>query len=116
MLEDFLKELIVDKLVEASLERLFLAVPLLGWGPFGIIITYFAKKYATLFFEEMRDIITIEKIKITNESFEKEYHKKSLKLKIISNNYGVDSPEFQEAKNEAKESLKNLVQFDIITS
>lgn len=113
MIEDFLKELIVDKLVEASLQRLFLAVPILGWGPFGIIITYFAKKYAEILFNEMKYHVMVQKIKFVNASFQKEYHTKSLNLKIISKNCGPDSTEFKEAKNEAKKALKNLIHFNV---
>lgn len=113
MIEDFFKELILDNLIKASLRRLFLKIPLLGWGPFGIIITYFANKYAELFFEEMKMVVAIEKIKITNSEFESAYARASLKLHITANNYGTNSPEFKRIKHEAKEALATLVQFDI---
>lgn len=115
MLELFFKELIFDNLIKASLQRLFLKIPLLGWGPFGIIITYFANKYGEIFFEEMKTIIVIKKIIITNSAFESAYHKATLKLKVYSQNYGVDSVEYQRVKDEAKKSLADLVQFIITT-
>lgn len=115
MVEDFLKEIVLKSLIKASLRRLFLAIPILGWGPIGIIVTYFAQKYGELFFEEMKLLITIQKIKITNEAFEQAYSKASLKLRIYYEEYGADSPEYKRIENEAKESLADLIQFDIVT-
>lgn len=114
MLEEFFKELILDSLIKSALWRLFAAVPLLGWGPFRVIITYFATKYGELFYEELKLVVIIQKIKITNASFESAYQKASLKLKIVSFESGVESKEYQKAKNEAKKSLADLVQFDVI--
>ncbi len=114
MLEDLFKELILDKLIKASLGRLFSAVPMLGWGPIGIIITYFATKYGELFYEEMKLVINMEKIEITNSSFESAYHKAGVKLKLYSEQYGVDSAEYRRIRNEAKKSLADLIQFTIV--
>lgn len=115
MLDDFFKELVIHNLVKASLSRLFLAVPILGWGPFGLIISYFAYKYADLFYEEMKLVIAIEKIKITNSSFEEAYNKESLRLRIYCEEYGIDSPEYKDIKNKAKKALADLVQFTIVS-
>lgn len=114
MLEDFFKELILDSLIKAALKKLFTAVPILGWGPFGMIITYFANKYGEMFYEEMKKIVIIEKIKITNASFEDKYHKASLKLKLFSEEFGTNSKQYKEVKNEAKKALADLVHFDIV--
>lgn len=114
-MEDFFKELILDELLKASLRRLFLKIPILGWGPFGIIITYFASKYATLLFEEINLLIDFKRVVITNESFGKAYNKAMFKLKVYSTNYGVESNEYKRIKSEAKESLADLVQFTIVT-
>ena len=112
-MDDFRKELILDKLVKAALKRLFLKIPALGWGPIGYIVTFIVTKVAELIYDEMKLVMELKKIEFTNSKFQEEYARRTLKLKVFTENYGVNSPEYLEVKREAKEALADLVEFNV---
>lgn len=111
--QDLFKELVWHSLVKAALSRLFLAVPFLGWGPFGYVISYFAMKYADELYDAVKLLIEVEVIVFRNKEFEKSYNDASVKLHIIAKDKGIDSPEFRSARDEDKKRLSDLVRFNV---
>ena len=109
---DLFKDLVFDKLVSLALKKLFAKVAFLSWGPIGWFVTFIVNKFAKMLYEELEMHLAIQQIAFRNKSFEKEFNKESVKLKLISRDLGPESPEFLEAKNVAKKSLSNLVMFD----
>ena len=109
--EDLFKILIWDNLVRAALSRLFLLVPLLGWGPFGIVISHFAFKFADSLYDGTKEYIEITKIAMKNKEMEEAFNKASVKLYIIARDSGVESEAYRSAREEHKKSLSNLVRF-----
>lgn len=110
---DLFRDLVWHAIVKAALGRLFLLVPLLGWGPIGYIITYFAMKYADQLYEGVRLLIEVEVIVFRNKEFEKAYDDASVKLHIIAKDKGIDSPEFRSAREENRKRLSDLARFNV---
>jgi hypothetical protein len=106
---DLFKDLVFDTLVKAALQRLFSLVPLLGWGPLGMVISFYLTKFADLLYSGVKEFVEVESIPIKNEALRKEFDRASVKLKIIAGGKGIDSPEFREARNADKENLLKLV-------
>lgn len=110
---DLFKELIWHALVKAALQRLFALVPLLGWGPIGYVISFFAMKYADQLYDAVKLLIQIELIVFRNKETEKAFNTASVKLKIVARDKGLDSAEYKEARDEDKKSLSQMVMYDI---
>ena len=107
------KELVWDSIVEAVLGRLFTMVPLLGWGPIGYVISYFAVKYSDLLFEGITLFVDVTLIRIRNKEFQKAYDRASIRLMSLADDFGVDHEEFRKARDEDKRALRYLAQFNI---
>lgn len=108
---DIFKDLVWGALVRAALGALFKAAPFLGWGPIGIIVTFLVTQFAEKLYEVVREYVQIEVIILRNEAHRKEYDAASTRLKIIAHSSGIDSPEFQKARDENKKALSKFVQF-----
>jgi len=109
---DLFKELVFDELVKLAIKKLISKFAFLGWGPIGILTNFAVTKFAEMLYENLEEYIEMRKIAFRNKKLEKEFNKKAVHLKLISRQFEVDSPEFLEAKNEAKKALSNIVMFD----
>lgn len=111
---DTFKELVWDAVVKAVLQKLFVAVPLLGWGPIGYVISHFAVKYSDEIYAAVKMFIVVEAITLRNKSFEQAYNKASVKLHIVAKTDGIDSVSFKEARDADKKALSKFVNFDSV--
>ena len=110
-LGDLFKDLVFDQLIKFALSKLFAAVPVLAWGPIGWFVTYIVHKFADMLYDEMELHVKIQTVAFRNEKFEEEFRKSSIKLKLVSRDFGPGTSEFEEAKNEAKNDLSNVIRF-----
>jgi hypothetical protein len=108
-LGDTFKELVFDAVVKAGIARLFTALPFLGWGPIGIIVSWALTLLADRLYEALSLAIEMEKISIRNEQSRKAYDRALVVLRIVAREKGLESEEFRRSKNEAKEALSRLV-------
>lgn len=111
-MQDLFKQLVWDTLVKAALQRLFLLVPFLGWGPIGTIITWLVLKYADQLYDAVALYINVELISYRNIEFGQTYAAAEMNLKQIAADKGIDSQEFQDARTVEKQALSNVVKFD----
>jgi len=109
---DAFKNLLWDSFVKATLFKLFTAVPLLGWGPFGMIITFFVSKYSNQLYEAVKYMINVELIVLKNYEAKKSYDIARIKLSILYHSKGQDSQEFKDAREIHKNILSNFVSWD----
>ena len=106
-------DLILKGLARKALAVLFIKLPVLGWGPIGIIITLIVDKLIEQISQELEDKIDVKAIVFKNEKLEEEYSDASIKLKIIGSNYGIDSEEFKKEREDAVKKFHKFVMFDI---
>ncbi len=111
MIGDIFKALFWDNAIQALLEALFQAVPFLGWGPIGWLVTQIAVRAGDALFAVIRVTGNIAAIPIINEEHKKAYDRASANLQIIAHDKGIDSPEFQEARLENQKALRDLGMF-----
>lgn len=111
-LGDLFKDLVWDNLVKAALSRLFVVVPLLGWGPIGFVVTWFATRFANQIYESVKMAIQLEAISLRNESYKRAFDAAHAKLAVIAYKKGIHSPEFRQARDESKKALSQFAQFN----
>lgn len=110
-MQDTLKVLFWDVLVQKLMERLFLAAPFLSWGPFGIVARYIVTQITDRLWKLVKFAIDDQKIVFRNEEFRKEYDRAAVKLKLVLNQYGADSVHYEDARKAHRDALASLVRF-----
>lgn len=108
-LEDLFKDLVWDQLVKAALVRLFAAAPFLSWGPLGWAVGVFGTYFAGKLFEALREGVDLTAIVLSNQSHMHAYNAAALKLTLIAQTLGKESPEYQEANENAKADFLKFV-------
>jgi hypothetical protein len=98
-----------NNLVKAALARLFLAVPFLGYGPIGVIVSWIVNKYAGMLFDVMHLAVDMEVISLRNEAHRKAFDKSLSILKVLAYDKGVESDEYKSARATAKENFATLL-------
>jgi len=108
---DSFKDLVWDVLIKAALAILFKAIPFLGWGPIGALVSVVVKWFADKLYELVKETFELQKIAFTNLAHLQAYQSASLKLKLIARDKGIDSHEFQEARSVHRKTLSFFVRF-----
>lgn len=108
-MKDLFKDLIFKRITQTALTKLFLKAPILGWGPFGIVITFLINKYTSLLLNEIEKNIDLKKVTYKNKKLQMFFDKESIKLKIFAENYGVNSEEYKKVKDASKVALVKFV-------
>lgn len=113
MNEDAFKDLVWFSIVKAALGRLFTLVPLLGWGPIGHVITFFAMKFGEQLFDAISKVVRIEILEFKNDETRKAFDSAAVKLKLTARSYGLESEQFKVARNEYQKKLSGFVMYDV---
>ena len=100
--EDLFKTLAWDTLVQAALVALKI-----DFWPLNVIFEYFSEKL----YELTRLQFDMAMITFINAEHEAAFDKAEVTLKILGQQKGVDSPEYQAAKENAKNALSKFVRF-----
>jgi len=110
------KTLIWDNLIDAALIALYAEFPWLAWGLFKWLTGYIARKYSDIFYEFVSEFINLKQIALTNKKDNDKFTESSVRLYLLARDYGVNSKEYLEYKNEAKEDFKNIIKFGVAKS
>ena len=108
---DLFKSMVWDTIVAAALRQLFVAVPLLGWGPFGVVIGWLASFFGNKLYALIRLSIEMEAIVLKNRAHQEAFRKAGLVLKIIAQDKGINSIEFKAARARHQKALAEFVRF-----
>lgn len=108
---DFFETLVWDVIAATLLQSLFTAIPFLGWGPIGIIVTFIASKIFNAIYSALALFVETEAIILRNEMHQKAFNDASVQLKIIAQEKGLDSPEFITARDTQKTALAAFIKF-----
>lgn len=79
----------------------------LNWWP----LSAMARLLTDKIFEKLRLIVDLGAISFVNKEHEKAFNTESVKLHIIAKAKGLDSPEYREAKERAKDALGSFVRY-----
>ena len=106
---DVFKDLVWDAIVKAALARLFAAIPWLGWGPVGILVSWVVGHFAEKLYGAMALAIDFRLIAYRNEQHRQAFETASVTLKIIARDQGIDSEQFQKAREAHAKALSKFV-------
>jgi hypothetical protein len=112
-LEELFKNAVWDNLVAAGLSALFLELPWLAVWPLGPVIRVITKTFSDKLFAALQLLVDLQAITFQNTASKKAFENEAVKLKIIAMDKGINSPEFQKAKEDAKIALSKMVRFDV---
>lgn len=101
---DYIKLLIFDVIVKAAIQRLFLAVPFLGWGPIGLVVSFYISKFADFAYAIGKEIVMDIEFKFKNKEHQSAFDDELVKLKILEN----DNSSEEEIENGIKKSQDRL--------
>lgn len=110
MTEEILKKFIVNMVVKAVLARLFVAVPLLGWGPIAFVISHFAVKYGEIFYDVAKTFISFRQIEFLNKDYQTAFDREMIKLKLLERDKRATKEEIEDAIRQAQDRLADFVQ------
>lgn len=110
MNRDFFKVLVFDILVKAAIQRLFIMVPFLGWGPIGIVVGFLVQKLADIAYDEGKEMIQMNMIKFKNEIHQNAFDKEFIKLKHIEKT--ATPEELSSAIKSAQQKMATFVRYN----
>lgn len=111
---DLFKSLVWDTAVKALLNQvLFKAVPWLGWGPLGFIVTQIVVLITDRLYVVLKLAIDFQVIAFKNKELEREFSDEMVKLNLLANEVDVESEEFKNARAAAQDRLVQFVRFDV---
>lgn len=102
-----------DNLVEAVLERLFISMPLLAWGPIGVVVSWCITSIGEQLFKTLKVSVDITAIKLKNVEAQKQWESASVRLWFIAEDEGINSEKFKQAREYEKEAFAKFVHFNI---
>lgn len=105
--EDLFQDLVWNTLVTAALNALYVAIP--GLSFLSPVINWFVKHFSEKLFEALRLTLDLKLIAFINAENRKDFDRAAVKLKILSNDYGIDSAEFKKYREDAKFALSKFV-------
>lgn len=111
LVEKIFKSLVWDTLIEAGLAALFTAMPGLNIWPIRTILSGFIHLFSDRLFGVLKLTVDLQAIAFVNEAHKKAFDNEAVKLKILAKDRGIDSPEFKEARDDAKVVLSQYVHF-----
>ncbi len=106
------KDLVWDAIIRALISRLFAAVPFLGWGPIGMLVSWGITYFADKIFEAIKLYINLEMIVLRNAQHLAAFQRAGSELYLIARDHGVDSEEFRRSREAHKSALAAYVKFN----
>lgn len=108
---DAFKDLVWDLLVKAAIEKLFIAVPFLAIWPIGPIVTVFLTLFGDRIYAAAHETFDLGAIVFKNDLHKITFQKSDATLKIIAHDKGIDSKEFEDARDNALEAMSKFTHF-----
>jgi len=109
--EKFFKDTIGAAAVDALLVALFSQAPYLAVWPLKQFISSVIRMIANALFGKLKLMIDFGAIVLINEQHRREYTTAIVSLRAIADTHGIDSKEFKDAREIAKNRLRDLVRF-----
>lgn len=111
--EQTFKDLIWLPLLRLGEGALETSVPALNFPILKQVDEFILESLAEWLYSQIVMLLDVETIRLANAEHQAAYDKASLTLKIIAKDKGATSPEFAEAKENAKKALSQFVRFNM---
>lgn len=111
-IEDLFKTLVWDNAINAFLTWLFTAAPWLNIWPLKPIVAGVTNLILNKFYGFMVLFADLKAAKIINENHRRSFEKASVVLALIARDKGIESEEYKNARNDAKEHFKSLIVYN----
>ncbi len=111
LVEDAFKALIWDTSLQVGLAALFTYVPVLNVWPLRRVITDVVQFIGDKLFFALRELIDVSAIQLRNAVHQRAFDRAVVTLKIIAHDKGIESPEFMNARENAKIEFSKFVRF-----
>lgn len=92
---DLFKGIVWDALIKLALQQLFKAIPFLGWGPIGWIVTWIIGHFMDKLYEGLKEHIDLQGIAIRNEELRLKYDVASIRLHSLAVEQGENSDAYK---------------------
>lgn len=109
--ESLFKDTVWGAVKEAGLAALFVAIPGFNIWPLRPIIKFIVEKFSDQLFEAMRLVLDLQIISLQNSANKNAFDHAAVKLRVLALEKGIDSPEFKQAREDAKKELSKYVYF-----
>lgn len=110
---DVFKELVFDVIAREVIKKLIASIPLLSFGPFGYVVTELLLKFAKMFYDTQKELISFYKFQFNNELNQKAFDKELQYLKAVSDDPQSTVEQKKEALQKAKTHMAFLVRHSI---
>jgi hypothetical protein len=110
---DVFKELVFDVIAREVIKKLIASIPLLSFGPFGYVVTELLLKFAKMFYDTQKELITFYKFQFVNELNQKAFDKEFQNLKAVIENASATPDDKKQALERAKIHMAFLVRHSI---
>jgi hypothetical protein len=109
--ENIFKNLVWDNIIALETKALLAQAPYLNIWPLNEIISSILSMVGNKVFDTIKLSIDLESITLMNKIYQAEFTNTSLRLKILAHDKGIDSPEFKEARENAKKILSKFISY-----
>jgi hypothetical protein len=106
---DLFKELGWNAFAIIATSRLIIRYPWLGWGPQGWIAAWLIRRYAGELHTAAKEQLDLKQIQFKNEAAGKMFTLSSVRLKIIGEEKGVASKEFQDERARCIQDMHRML-------
>lgn len=110
--ENIFKLGVWDTLVTAGEVFLFSKLPFLSIWPLKGAVSYLLKIFSENIYSSFKILIDVNAIALLNLEHKKAFDQESVKLKIIAQDYGIDSEQFKIERENAKKVLAQFVSYN----
>ena len=110
-IQDVFKLVVWDNLRAFAIRSLFAGVPWLKVWPLGPIIKWLAGSISDTVFETIKLNIDLAALKFMDSNTERHFNDSIVKLKLIERDYGVESKEYKEARDDARKIFAAFIRF-----
>lgn len=102
-----------DNLIEAVIKRLFINIPLLAWGPIGVVVSWIITSIGEQLFKTLQVSVDLTAIKLKNTEAQKQWESASVRLWFIAEDEGIESEKFKQAREYEKEVFAKFVHYNV---
>ncbi len=110
--EDFFQVLIWDNLINVALVAFFAAAPWARFWPLNALIRNVVLIMSGKLYALMKLTVDLEAIAFVNQQNKQLFDRQSVALKAIARGYGIDSPQYKNAREDAKASFAQFIRFN----